>query len=85
METLKNIGIALGEIFLAILNAVGSVVKSYPKFFGLLFIISTVFLGCIISKPFMDFVAQIIALGIMIGLGFMIFGSKSQSKPPKKK
>lgn len=82
MEILKKIGIAFGEILLAILNALGSVIKHHPKFFGIIFITSAIFFGCMSSVIFMNFVAQIIALLIMGYIFYIIFIKK---EPPKKK
>lgn len=85
MEFLKKFFTALGEILLAAIDAIGSIIKGHPKFFGGTFIICAIFLGCMVNRSFMDFIAQVIAIGVMIGLGYLIFKPKPQSPKPKKK
>lgn len=83
-QALRLFGTAIIDLLTAIINALGSVFKNHPKFFGVIIAVAGFFLVCMISPAFMDFAAQVIALLMMGGLVYLIFFKKSDKpKPPQ--
>lgn len=82
MDSLKALGRALLDLVTAILRSLVSVYEHHPKVTGIISAVAIFFLLCILFPAFLNFAAQVIALLVMGGLGYLIFFKKSDKPKP---